>query len=312
MLAGCANLENRDVDLHLQKFNLQPPTITLAKKFEALGMKTAFDKPKGSANFDKIAPRTPTDYLYISQIFHKTFIAVDEKGTEAAAARSEEHTSELQSQSNIVCRLLLEKKMTATATVRPCDRRRRSPRLPWWISRCATGAVCASPSARLKRFTSRSPTWSSIGARARAAANASPPAPSARSRWSPRDLRHRCAGHWCGPSGRGGGVGGEARRTRARRGVARARRSSGHPGALRRRRRERRPARVPESRRRALGSPEDHARHVCRTRRHGGEGRRARCRLDSRSYAVRRLSRRARRGARGRAPREHRGSRHDV
>jgi serpin B len=58
----------------------------LAEKFEALGMKTAFDQPKGSANFDKIAPRTPRDYLYISQIFHKTFIAVDEKGTEAAAA----------------------------------------------------------------------------------------------------------------------------------------------------------------------------------------------------------------------------------
>src|SRR2546430_9156883 len=31
------------------------------------------------------------------------------------ATRSEEHTSELQSQSNLVCRLLLEKKKTATA-----------------------------------------------------------------------------------------------------------------------------------------------------------------------------------------------------
>src|SRR2546430_4131975 len=31
-----------------------------------------------------------------------------------AALRSEEHTSELQSQSNLVCRLLLEKKKTAT------------------------------------------------------------------------------------------------------------------------------------------------------------------------------------------------------
>ena len=86
MLAGCAKIEKRDVDLHLPKFKLEPPTITLAKQFEALGMKTAFDQPKGSANFDKIAPRTPDDYLYISQIFHKTFIAVDEKGTEAAAA----------------------------------------------------------------------------------------------------------------------------------------------------------------------------------------------------------------------------------
>src|SRR2546430_7526789 len=32
--------------------------------------------------------------------------------TQAAARRSEEHTSELQSQSNLVCRLLLEKKKT--------------------------------------------------------------------------------------------------------------------------------------------------------------------------------------------------------
>ena len=86
MLARCAKLERRDIDLHLPKFKLEPPTITLAEKFEALGMKTAFDQPKGSANFDKIAPRQPNDYLYISQIFHKTFIAVDEKGTEAAAA----------------------------------------------------------------------------------------------------------------------------------------------------------------------------------------------------------------------------------
>ena len=86
VLAGCAKLEKRDVNLHLPKFKLEPPTITLAKQFETLGMKTAFNQPKGSANFDKIAPRTPDDYLYISQIFHKTFIAVDEKGTEAAAA----------------------------------------------------------------------------------------------------------------------------------------------------------------------------------------------------------------------------------
>jgi len=86
VLAACAKIEKRDVDLHLPKFKLVPPTIALAETFQALGMKTAFDIPHGSANFDKIAPRKPNDYLYISNIFHKTFIAVDEKGTEAAAA----------------------------------------------------------------------------------------------------------------------------------------------------------------------------------------------------------------------------------
>src|SRR2546430_9704074 len=35
---------------------------------------------------------------------------------EAPQLRSEEHTSELQSQSNLVCRLLLEKKKTHTST----------------------------------------------------------------------------------------------------------------------------------------------------------------------------------------------------
>src|SRR5215468_8804856 len=86
VLASCAKLEKRDVDLHLPKFKLEPPTVALKEKFEALGMKSAFDIPPGSANFDKIAPRKPNDYLYISNIFHKTFLAVDEKGTEAAAA----------------------------------------------------------------------------------------------------------------------------------------------------------------------------------------------------------------------------------
>src|SRR2546430_2809387 len=37
---------------------------------------------------------------------------------QAAAARSEEHTSELQSQSNLVCRLLLEKKKNERPPVR--------------------------------------------------------------------------------------------------------------------------------------------------------------------------------------------------
>src|SRR2546427_6910979 len=39
---------------------------------------------------------------------------------ESSATRSEEHTSELQSQSNLVCRLLLEKKKTQVQRHRVC------------------------------------------------------------------------------------------------------------------------------------------------------------------------------------------------
>jgi serpin B len=88
LLAECAKLKGRNVDLSLPKFKFEPPTIALADKLQMLGMKSAFDQPKGSANFERIAPRKPDDYLAISEVFHKTFIALDEKGTEAAAATS--------------------------------------------------------------------------------------------------------------------------------------------------------------------------------------------------------------------------------
>src|SRR5215510_12208209 len=56
VLASCAKIEKRDVDLHLPKFKLEPPTVALKEKFKALGMKTAFNDPRGRANFDKMAP----------------------------------------------------------------------------------------------------------------------------------------------------------------------------------------------------------------------------------------------------------------
>jgi serpin B len=86
LLAQCAKLKPQDVDLELPKFKIEPPTIPLKENLEMLGMKTAFDDPQGSANFDRMSPRRPNKYLAISNVFHKTFIAVDEKGTEAAAA----------------------------------------------------------------------------------------------------------------------------------------------------------------------------------------------------------------------------------
>src|SRR5205809_3582190 len=63
VLAKCTRLETQHVDLHLPKFKLEPPTIALAENLQALGMKSAFNIPQGSANFDKMAPRKPNDYL---------------------------------------------------------------------------------------------------------------------------------------------------------------------------------------------------------------------------------------------------------
>ena len=86
LLEDCAHLPMQDVFLHLPKFRLEPPTVPLGDDLKSLGMKTAFDEPRGSANFDRMAPRKPNDYLFISAVLHKTFLALDEKGTEAAAA----------------------------------------------------------------------------------------------------------------------------------------------------------------------------------------------------------------------------------
>src|SRR2546430_10485736 len=52
----------------------------------------------------------------LHQLEHRVIVhaalhhGIDLDGSQFRAARSEEHTSELQSQSNLVCRLLLEKK----------------------------------------------------------------------------------------------------------------------------------------------------------------------------------------------------------
>ncbi|TSA35078.1 MAG: serpin family protein [Verrucomicrobiaceae bacterium] len=86
ILSAGIKLPSADVALTLPKFRLEPPTLPLGGILQSLGMKSAFDIPQGSANFDGIAPRRPDDYLYISDVFHKVFFALDEKGIEAAAA----------------------------------------------------------------------------------------------------------------------------------------------------------------------------------------------------------------------------------
>src|SRR2546430_7761931 len=55
--------------------------------------------------------------------FHSQHASADQR------SRSEEHTSELQSQSNLVCRLLLEKKKTRYSTPDRSPRRTSTPTL---------------------------------------------------------------------------------------------------------------------------------------------------------------------------------------
>jgi serpin B len=74
------------VALSLPRFTIDPAqTIDLAKQLQALGIVDAFSAEK--ADFTGIAkPNAAGEPLFISAVFHKAFVKVDEKGTEAAAA----------------------------------------------------------------------------------------------------------------------------------------------------------------------------------------------------------------------------------
>lgn len=86
LLVGNLKWQERSVTLSLPRFKLEPATLPLSDTLQKLGLKTAFDIPLRSANFDRIAPRRPDEYLFLSQVFHKTYLNVEENGIEAAAA----------------------------------------------------------------------------------------------------------------------------------------------------------------------------------------------------------------------------------
>ncbi|MCJ7645926.1 serpin family protein [bacterium] len=62
--------------------------LNLNNALKALGMKVAFDKSR--ANFENMCPISPGVNVFINEVKHKTFLEVDEKGTEAAAVTSVE------------------------------------------------------------------------------------------------------------------------------------------------------------------------------------------------------------------------------
>ena len=79
-------LQFEQVNVALPKFEINPAaSLSLGDTLQALGMPLAFDRAR--ADFTGIAnPPNPADRLFISKVFHKAFVKVDEKGTEAAAA----------------------------------------------------------------------------------------------------------------------------------------------------------------------------------------------------------------------------------
>jgi serpin B len=85
-LDRAARLTHEDAIVYLPKFRIEPPALALSDTLRALGLATTFDDPPGSANFEAMAPRTPEAYLFVAEVLHKSFIAIDESGVEAAAA----------------------------------------------------------------------------------------------------------------------------------------------------------------------------------------------------------------------------------
>ncbi len=76
-----------DLTLQLPRFTLSYKA-SLADVLKALGMPSAFDPEK--ADLSRIYPITDFSRLYITKVEHKTFVEVNEEGTEAAAVTSVE------------------------------------------------------------------------------------------------------------------------------------------------------------------------------------------------------------------------------
>jgi serpin B len=71
------------VDIAMPTFEFESE-IGLTSALKELGMRAAFEPPVGDGA--DLTGITPVRELYVSDAFHKTFIALDEEGTEAAAA----------------------------------------------------------------------------------------------------------------------------------------------------------------------------------------------------------------------------------
>jgi len=76
------NMTSKKINVTIPKFKVEY-SLTLNDILKQMGIKKAFG---GQAEFDKMFTTNSVDSFYISQVLQKTFIEVDENGTEAAAA----------------------------------------------------------------------------------------------------------------------------------------------------------------------------------------------------------------------------------
>jgi serpin B len=78
--AWSAKLQKRDVSVLLPKFSITTPSYRMRPVLEILGMPDAFGQ---KADFSGMSGKQD---LFLQEVFHKAFVDVNEKGTEAAAA----------------------------------------------------------------------------------------------------------------------------------------------------------------------------------------------------------------------------------
>src|SRR2546430_9979223 len=90
------------------------PPLSALRAFEATARLRSFGKAAGELN---VTPAAISHQIHALEedlgirLFHRLNRSIE---------RSEEHTSELQSQSNLVCRLLLEKKKKIQTMINSC------------------------------------------------------------------------------------------------------------------------------------------------------------------------------------------------
>jgi len=76
----------REIELHLPRFRIeQADAMDLKPVLQELGMTTAFNIPEGSADFSGMGTPPPDKLIAIDSVAQKTYLEVNEEGSEAAA-----------------------------------------------------------------------------------------------------------------------------------------------------------------------------------------------------------------------------------